>query len=482
MLNVKDRFFLMLRRLSPFGPQRGQSLVEMTVVVPLLLFMFLGLIEVGWAIRGYLVLLSTNREAVRFAARGEYLNFGGMHDNKPMQQIETDIGYNFVKAHAGEVLLSNRLGLELFDDQGNPLLQPLDDATKGAFMLTHVFVDTKLPCHPNDITGNGAQYNGTCLIDDTGSCNDPANRRPDYPWDDMILIHTMTGYQHFFYQIPYSTTYQSRLDISVDNSNPGPPVYSDPIQELKEENDNLNCEIQRREPEGLNPTFSVNSVLFGEAFYDQPQLLGFPFFQFVGKEVPLYVQTDMRITSDNLPQGAGCELLPIVIHEDTLYTDAPANNTPKGVGTPLINIRDGGGPGGFGWLKWRNTAPEDPEMPNSAENAVYLENAIFNPRYSIYDYINAIDSTDTTLNVNDWVWSGPGQVAASGVIDQIEARENGALVTIPVWKTTAGNGSSLRYQIVDFALMRITNIDFQGNPKYISGDFMGFNTDCYIQN
>jgi Flp pilus assembly protein TadG len=33
---------------------KGQSLVEMAVITPLLLFMFLGMIEVGWAIRGYL--------------------------------------------------------------------------------------------------------------------------------------------------------------------------------------------------------------------------------------------------------------------------------------------------------------------------------------------------------------------------------------------------------------------------------------------
>ena len=38
--------------------ERGQSLVEMAIIAPLLLLMFIGVLEVGWAIRGYVVLLN----------------------------------------------------------------------------------------------------------------------------------------------------------------------------------------------------------------------------------------------------------------------------------------------------------------------------------------------------------------------------------------------------------------------------------------
>ena len=43
--------------------------VEMAIISPLLFLLFIGVLEVGWAIRGYIVLLNADREATRFAAR-----------------------------------------------------------------------------------------------------------------------------------------------------------------------------------------------------------------------------------------------------------------------------------------------------------------------------------------------------------------------------------------------------------------------------
>lgn len=52
--------------------KKGQSLVEMALIAPVLIVMFLGVVEVGYAIRSYLILLNANREAARFVARGLY--------------------------------------------------------------------------------------------------------------------------------------------------------------------------------------------------------------------------------------------------------------------------------------------------------------------------------------------------------------------------------------------------------------------------
>ena len=460
MLTFKDRFFMKLRHISFLSPERGQSLVEMTVVVPLLLFMFLGLIEVGWAIRGYLVLLSTNREAVRFAARGEYLDFGGVLEGATTAaEVEARVGYNWIKGHAGEVLASNQLGLEP-DSQGNVLLQPLDDATKGAYMLTHAFVDTGWPCDPKSLSSGQ-----TCLQSSSGSCSNPADRRPDYPYDDLILVPSRTGYEHFFYAIPYSSTYATRIDLDAE------------IQKLKAENDTLNCEIQRRDPTNTNPTFSVNSMVIGEAFFDQPQLLGFPFFQFAGSEVPLYNQTMMRITSDSLPQGGGCEALPVAIHEDNLYTDAPTNTNLKALGTPLDDIRNGDNGGNFGWLTWRDGQSVDPGVNGNSNSQQYLSAAINNTRISFYDYQNPLNTSDTVLNADDWVKGYTGQVTSAA--NQAMTNRLNRVVTIPVWDTTVGGGQNKRFHIVGFAKVRITDINFQGNPKSISGVFMGWDNDCF---
>jgi hypothetical protein len=52
----------------------GQSLVELAISLPLLLVMFAGLVEVGAALRNYMVVVNSNREGTRFAARGRWLD------------------------------------------------------------------------------------------------------------------------------------------------------------------------------------------------------------------------------------------------------------------------------------------------------------------------------------------------------------------------------------------------------------------------
>src|SRR3990172_489440 len=49
--------------------KRGQSLVEMAVIAPLLIFIFIGVVEVGWAMLGYMQLSQIVREVTRFSVR-----------------------------------------------------------------------------------------------------------------------------------------------------------------------------------------------------------------------------------------------------------------------------------------------------------------------------------------------------------------------------------------------------------------------------
>jgi hypothetical protein len=52
--------------------ERGQSLVEMAMVLPVLLIFFIGVAEMGVALRNYLVVVNSSREGCRFAARGGF--------------------------------------------------------------------------------------------------------------------------------------------------------------------------------------------------------------------------------------------------------------------------------------------------------------------------------------------------------------------------------------------------------------------------
>ncbi|RJR10606.1 pilus assembly protein [Candidatus Parcubacteria bacterium] len=57
--------------------QKGQALVEMVIITPILIVFLLGVFEVGWALRNYLVLANANREAARFAVRQDYVDYEG---------------------------------------------------------------------------------------------------------------------------------------------------------------------------------------------------------------------------------------------------------------------------------------------------------------------------------------------------------------------------------------------------------------------
>jgi hypothetical protein len=54
------------------GRKRGQGLVEMAVALPVLLMLLIGVVEIGFALRSYLVVVNATREAARFASRGQF--------------------------------------------------------------------------------------------------------------------------------------------------------------------------------------------------------------------------------------------------------------------------------------------------------------------------------------------------------------------------------------------------------------------------
>ena len=69
----------------------GQSLVEMALALPVLLLMFVGLIEIGAALRNYLIVVNADREGTRFAAHGRWFD-----STEDVQEI-----FKWVEAAAG---------------------------------------------------------------------------------------------------------------------------------------------------------------------------------------------------------------------------------------------------------------------------------------------------------------------------------------------------------------------------------------------
>jgi hypothetical protein len=165
--------------------QRGQSLVETALITPLLLLMFLGVIEVGWALRGYLVLLNANREATRFAARGAYLDFS-------QPDIEK-VGYQFV-------------------------------------LITHLDIDTGYPCEDQD-------------------CDDECSANPDsvYPNDDLVILPPPVGAGYGSDPaLIISDTFRAQYGIGAPNHT---TLITDTLWEgLRAQNEALNCQLMAKDP------------------------------------------------------------------------------------------------------------------------------------------------------------------------------------------------------------------------------------------
>jgi len=60
------------RRFRSFPERRGQSLVELSLITPIVLLLLLGLTEVGAALRSFLVVSNAAREGARYGAKSKY--------------------------------------------------------------------------------------------------------------------------------------------------------------------------------------------------------------------------------------------------------------------------------------------------------------------------------------------------------------------------------------------------------------------------
>jgi len=391
-----------------FNKERGQSLVEIAVLTPILIVIGVGLFEVGYALWGYITLLNVDREVARFAVRPEVLDFSTID--------KEEVGYYNVYTHT-LTANSNQLRLgEYFEntESGNP------DGAKAFFIVSHIFVDTANPCPPDD-------PNCAC---------DAADFVP-YDLDDLVVNSQTEGYEFLQYSYPSAaaseTLIESRLDMDALT------------QKLKDQNNELNCDLLKRK----GSDFTDNSIVVVEGYYEQPQLIGFPMLSWILNPLPLYTQTTLRIDS-NL-EGR-CEVIPIASHIDTI-------NLMKAHGGEDDLLQGDHEPSGnYGWLSW-----------NGESSAVYLDQELDNKRSSANDYIEPDSSPpDTKLNVGDFIDGLPGVVNSDAVRDDMEALK-GKTVLIPVYDYVAGNGTSGKYHVHSFARVRIGGSDLPtGHGGYIN--------------
>lgn len=225
--------------------KRGQSLVEMALLTPLLLAMFLGLIEVGWALWDYATLASSTREAARFLARAMY---------------------------------SDEAGHQHFLDTWN---------------VSHHAV--RMDNHGEIYYIPGRQYDGTVII--THFVVNPGN---PYITEDDAYTYTVST---------YGPAIESRIDITQTvsdalstgdeiNRSLFARIYSEISSDCQARS--LNCDKMSQmldHPEQDQEEWRFERIVVVEAIYGHPQLLNF----FGDKRLPMYTHTAMRVSSSRRP-------------------------------------------------------------------------------------------------------------------------------------------------------------------------------------
>lgn len=420
------------------GSKRGQSLVEMAIMTPILLLMFIGVMEVGWALRGYLVLVNVNRESARFGVKNQILDFS--------IKDPATVGYNVVLSHT-TTSLSQQLPLEFLD------------APNATIIMSHFVVDTGYPC----VKFQGGKPKVPYEFDTNCNCAEPD---PDaaqwFTKDDLVLHPDSPGYA--YYSQTYGTLTDSNGVTRTTRLN-----FEEEAKRMALDNNQLNCTVLKT---GSAAEVSANNVFAVETFYDQPQLVGIPIVSNAFTDpIPFYTHTAMRIVSSRDASntdtvGPVCAVLPITFPEDMLkdpddngiddYTEAQLisfgpGDPPNPANIP-IDALEGGGTGQWGWLTWTGQT-----------DAGYLAEELDNEYLALHDFTDANDPNDHSLSIGDDISGLTGVSGADDVKDLLLSYE-GKEVLVPIYDTSGGSGSNLYYSVVHFARIRIDDICIPGTP------------------
>lgn len=229
--------------------ERGQALVEMAIITPVLIFLLVGVFEVGWALRNYMILANTSREAARFASRPDYLDLTAY-----------DLGFNKVYTHA-LASASN----QLYTDQLT-------------LILSVISIDSQWVC----------DYNNLSACDCATAVTNP--------YSPTIIIHPgMISYTHWMTTFPATSTLTTRLD------------FEQLTTDLAASNRRLNCELTVKS--GGTAILRKNELVTAEIYYTHFQLFGFPIWSNPYTDpFTMYGHTTMRILDARKSEAENNEL------------------------------------------------------------------------------------------------------------------------------------------------------------------------------
>ncbi len=443
--------------------EKGQSMAELGIILPVLLLMLLGVFEVGWALRGYLVLVNVNREAARFAARGVYLDFSEKDDSSL-------VGYEKVYTHTLDSL-SRQLALDFESAAPNTSMivtyytvEPDNFNCSGdPTCRSGGLFDCSRFAYENRDAGNylpGEMLNEIeypLLVPPPGALGPPSY------YNTYLAIANTTPVTAYHYHVG-SPAHLSRIDPA------------DKVEEVRANNNEINCQLVQK---GLPPVDS--NVVVVEQVYLQKQLIGIPIVtSFVPDPVPFYTHTAMRVTADlrerKEDDDAVCEVLPIII------PSSKVSGRRQGDDVTITIENNADVPGNFSYLHWDSTSNQSDvtlgeELLDSGRASNYVE-PDSNPQ-------------DTRLNIGDWVESEPGTHASTHVTGALNQQIAGQeILYFPVWNDSdcvpgpctgaEQQGSNAKFQVFTFVAMRLKSTSYTGSPKSVTFEFSHFAPDICL--
>jgi len=160
----------------------GQSFVELAIVLPLLLFLLVGFVEVGAIIYNYLSLLDVVREAARFAADRDPDVLNGDMSNYPISACEDDALHYYLDTAC--VVIGTNFNQDITLDPA------VDDIAISIFTIdNNVVVDRK----PNDGDGVWSLYSDNWTKNCDGTVNSTTPFFPEGVGDNWITYSTPTA-------------------------------------------------------------------------------------------------------------------------------------------------------------------------------------------------------------------------------------------------------------------------------------------------
>jgi hypothetical protein len=191
----------MLRMKQLKDKVKGQSFVEIAVTLPIILLVFFGMVEVGFAAHSYLVITNASREGARFGSRGVHVPI-----DEITAVIETamhsslDIVYDGVDANT--TIIVTQIDI---DENGN--YDVYDRGVRGSLAVTSSICEpADSPCSSSDLELQDFIDANLSFNTTEGLCNERDGCNSDFVVVEVFHMYesgVLTGFAREFIPTPF---------------------------------------------------------------------------------------------------------------------------------------------------------------------------------------------------------------------------------------------------------------------------------------